>query len=101
MECIYGRDGLKVKIEAITPIQQIYLYGSRARTPIADWHKLEGKDWDIMVVCAFPVVNTTIWTSDLNYHIDLNVTIADRINHFINHNIPIIELFPNNKLIIE
>jgi predicted nucleotidyltransferase len=94
----YILNGLKEKIEAITPIQQIYLYGSRARTPITDWHKLEGKDWDIMVVCAFPIVNTNIWTSDLNYHIDLTVTTQERIDYFTKYAIPIIGLFPENEL---
>jgi predicted nucleotidyltransferase len=94
----YILNGLKEKIEAITPIKQIYLYGSRARTPISDWHKLEGKDWDIMVVCAFPIVNTSVWTTDLNYHIDLTVTTQERIDRFAKYNIPIVALFPENEL---
>ncbi len=89
---------LKQKIEVITPIKQIYLYGSRARTPIADWQQLEGKDWDIIVLCAFPIINTNIWTIDQNYHIDLKITTADYLQHFKDYKIPLVQLFPVNEL---
>jgi hypothetical protein len=62
------------------------------------WDKLQGKDWDIVVICAFPIKNTAIWTSDLNYHIDLVVTNAEGFQSFIDHKIPTIALFPNNEL---
>lgn len=89
---------LKQKIEAITPIQQIYLYGSRATTPVADWEKLEGKDWDILIICPFAIVNTVIWTRQLNYHIDLRVVDAVRAEQFLKHGPKLIELYPENKL---
>lgn len=94
----YILNELREKIEAITPVHKIYLYGSRARTAVFDWDKLEGKDWDIMVICAFPIVNTIIWTRELNYHIDLTVTTQERIEHFKQYNIPFIELYPKNEL---
>jgi hypothetical protein len=94
----YILDGLRQKIETITPVLHIYLYGSRAKTPMDQWDKLQGKDWDIVVICAFPIKNTAIWTSDLNYHIDLVVTNAEGFQSFIDHKIPTIALFPNNEL---
>jgi len=95
----YILNELKEKVEAITPIHHMYLYGSRARIPFSDWKKLDGKDWDIMIICAFPIVNTTIWTQDLNYHIDVTVTTQERIDYFTKFNVPVIELFPKNELI--
>lgn len=90
---------LKQKIEAISPVEEIYLYGSRARTPIEDWQKLEGKDWDIVVVCKFPIVNTRIWTTDINYHIDLKITDVVGATNFFKHKKSLIELYPNNGLV--
>ena len=69
---IFGE--LKSKIEAITPVMHIYLFGSRATVPVNEWHTLEGKDWDILVACRFRITNTTVWTKALGYHIDLTVT---------------------------
>lgn len=94
----YILNELKEKIESITPVRKIILYGSRARTPLKDWEKLEGKDWDIIVVCDFPITNTHIWTKELHYHIDLSVTTKERMDHFEKYNVPIIELFPRNEL---
>ncbi|NJM78988.1 MAG: nucleotidyltransferase domain-containing protein [Flavobacterium sp.] len=96
----YILNELKEKIEAITPIHKIVLYGSRARTPFNDWESLKGKDWDIIVVCNFPITNTHIWTKDLGYHIDLTVTTKDRIAHFEQYNMTYLELFPNNELVM-
>lgn len=89
---------LKSKIEAITPVQAIYLFGSRARTPLYEWEKLEGKDWDILVVCKFPIINTAIWTTGLNYNIDLKITDPKGAENFFKHQKQTIELFPTNQL---
>lgn len=89
---------LKQKIEKITPIQKIYLYGSRARMPFEKWHELQGKDWDILVICKFPIVNTHIWTTGLNYYIDLKVTNTEEAKNFFKNLKNRIELYPENHL---
>ncbi len=93
---IFGE--LKQKIDAITPILQMYLYGSRARVPMANWDELAGKDWDILVICKFPIVNTRIWTISLNYYIDLKITDLKGATNFFEYNPDAIELFPVNHL---
>ena len=64
---------LKEEIEKITPIEKVYLFGSRARKPFEDWDTLEGKDWDIIIQTKYKIINTAVWTSARNYHIDLFV----------------------------
>ncbi|MEZ0007242.1 hypothetical protein ABH942_002621 [Flavobacterium sp. 28YEA47A] len=91
---------LKAKVDVITPVRAIYLYGSRSRIMPKDWHLLEGKDWDIMMICDFPIVNTHVWTTNLNYHIDLTITTAGKIKDLLERNNSIIELYPNYKLMI-
>ena len=97
----YILNDLKQKIETITPVLGIYLYGSRAKTPYKKWTILNGKDWDIMVICAFPIVNTHIWTTYLNYHIDLKVITQNKCDFFKHHQQTMIELYPNNMLEIQ
>lgn len=92
---------LKEKIEAITPIEQIYLFGSRAKIQVENWHQLDGKDWDILVIGKFPIINTHVWTWDKNYNIDLKITGPDGRDNFIKYNLPLIELYPENKLAVE
>jgi hypothetical protein len=92
---------LRQNIEAITPIQHIYLMGSRAYTPAEEWSVLDGKDWDILVVCAFAIVNTAIWTSQANYHIDLTIADPQKALALLQHAKNAIELYPNNALQIE
>jgi hypothetical protein len=89
---------LRQTIEAITAIEHIYLIGSRAYTPIQEWQKLEGKDWDILVVCAFAIVNTRVWTTDLNYNIDLIVTSPTKAAAVLQNAKNAMELYPNNEL---
>lgn len=91
---------LKEKIEGITPIRKMYLYGSRSRVPFKDWNTLEGKDWDVVIVCDFKIVNTQIWTRDVNYHMDLMITDADGEKNFLNYKKTAIELYPENQLVI-
>jgi predicted nucleotidyltransferase len=91
---------LRQKIEAITPIHKIYLTGSRARTPVANWGALEGKDWDILVVCDFPIINTVVWTEDMNYHIDLVITNRAKAEALLHNAQRAIELYPDNQLVI-
>lgn len=94
----YILGSLRQKIDAITPVQKIYLTGSRARNPVADWDQLSGKDWDILVVCSFPVVNTQIWTAELNYHIDLTVTNPQKAEAYLSNAKVATELWPNYEL---
>jgi hypothetical protein len=91
---------LRQKIEAITPIHNIYLTGSRARVPAEEWGELEGKDWDILVVCDFPIINTAVWTTGMNYHIDLIVTNPRKAAALLLNARKVIELYPDNQLIL-
>ena len=54
-------------------MEAIYLVGSRGKIPQENWDTLEGKDWDVIFQTKLQVNNTRVWTSDLNYHIDLLV----------------------------
>jgi hypothetical protein len=94
----YILNGLRQKIDAITPMQRMYLIGSRGRTPISQWDTLEGKDWDVLVICRFPIVNTTVWTQALNYHIDLLVTTPQKENNYLKNAGTYVELYPENRL---
>jgi predicted nucleotidyltransferase len=94
----YLLNDLKQKIEAITPVKKMYLFGSRARTPMKEWNKLAGKDWDILVICNFPIENTELWTSVLNYHIDLVITNPQKEAAWLANSRTVIELYPNNLL---
>lgn len=96
----YLLEELKQKIEAITPVRKMYLFGSRARVPFKDWKTLKGKDWDVLVVCDFKIVNTQIWARDANYHLDLMVTDPEGENHFLEYNKNILELYPENQLVL-
>ncbi|WP_430411856.1 hypothetical protein [Kordia sp.] len=91
---------LKQYVERITPVHQIYLYGSRAKTPIQDWNKLDGKDWDIIMVCNFPIINTHIWTTAKNYHIDLSIISKQQTNDALQHRKHLVELFPSDSLTV-
>lgn len=94
----YILNELKQKIENITPVEKIYLFGSRAKTPLEDWHKLEGKDWDIIVQAGCKLTNTQIWTTDKNYHIDLYVVNEEQAKHHLQNVGKCLEIFPNNEL---
>jgi predicted nucleotidyltransferase len=96
----YILQALRQKIEAITPVRKIYLTGSRARVSVEGWSELQGKDWDILVVCDFPIINTTVWTSGMNYHIDLIITNAARAEALLRNAQNAIELYPVNQLVI-
>lgn len=89
---------LKQQVERITPVHKIYLYGSRAKTPVDNWNTLLGKDWDIIMVCNFPVINTHIWTTAKNYHIDLSVISKQQANEMLTYRKDIVELFPGDEL---
>jgi predicted nucleotidyltransferase len=94
----YILNGLQQKIEAITPIHKIYLTGSRARVPAEGWGELKGKDWDILVVCGFAIINTAVWAGDRNYHIDLVIANPQKAAALLQHAQKAIELYPDNQL---
>lgn len=94
----YILNDLKQTIDAITPVQKIYLFGSRANTPLEDWDKLEGKDWDIVVQAGFSITNVQVWTTAKNYHIDLYVMGAQRTEEFLRDIGKTILLYPYNEL---
>lgn len=94
----YILNELKQKIENITPVEKIYLFGSRAKTPLEDWHRLEGKDWDIIVQAGCKLTNTQIWTTDKNYHIDLYVVNEEQAKKLLQDTGKTLELFPCNEL---
>lgn len=89
---------LKAKVGTITPVKAIYLFGSRSRVGLEEWHTLEGKDWDIYIVCDFPIVNTRIWGRDLGYYMDVVVTTQKRIDALLQANSGIKQLFPEDTL---
>lgn len=93
----YILNELKQHVERITPVHQIYLYGSRAKTPITNWTTLKGKDWDIIMVCNFPIINTHIWTTDKNYHIDLSVISKQEAIELRKYRKDLMELFPSDE----
>jgi predicted nucleotidyltransferase len=95
----YILNELKQIVERISPVYQIYLYGSRAKTPIKDWHQLAGKDWDIIIVCKFSIIKTHIWTTDKNYHIDLNIISKQKATEILMHRKDMIELYPNSEFV--
>lgn len=94
----YILNDLKKQIETITTVHGIMLYGSRAKTNIENWDTLKGKDWDVVMVTDFPIVNTQIWTQDENYHIDLRVIDKKRADEILGFLKQTIELYPVNQL---
>jgi len=89
---------LKAKVETITPVKAMYLFGSRSRVGLDQWHTLEGKDWDIYIVCDFPIVNTRIWGRDIGYYLDIVITTQKRIDTLLQANGGIKQLFPEDTL---
>lgn len=89
---------LKAQVERITPVHSMYLHGSRAKTSIDSWNQLKGKDWDVVMVCNFPIVNTRIWTIDKGYYIDLTITTESILQKMMQYQ-KYVELYPNNTLI--
>lgn len=94
----YILNDLRQKIENITPVEKIYLFGSRAKTPLEDWHRLEGKDWDIIVQAKCKLTNTQIWTTGKNYHIDLYVVSEEQAKQLLQNTGKTLELYPCNEL---
>ncbi len=57
------------KIPLVCEPHKMYLIGSRGRTPVEDWGKLDGKDWDILIETTHRVMDTYLWYS--NYYLEI------------------------------
>lgn len=87
---------LKEKINEITAIEKIILFGSRGRVPLERWSELEGKDWDILVQAGCKLKNPQVLVEQ-DYHMDLLVLDKEQTERFI-QNMNTKELFPVNEL---
>ncbi|GEJ47977.1 hypothetical protein [Chryseobacterium sp. ON_d1] len=87
---------LKDKIDDITAVEKIFLFGSRGRIPFDEWNTLEGKDWDVLVQakCKLKNAHTLL---DKDYYLDLLVLDEETIQkHYYNNKLTMI--FPENEL---
>lgn len=87
---------LKDKIMEITPVEKIFLFGSRGRLPFERWNELEGKDWDVLVQAGCKLKNAHVLV-DKDYHLDLLVLDENQIKEFC-RNTATKEIFPVNEL---
>ncbi|MDQ1160173.1 hypothetical protein QE422_000541 [Chryseobacterium sp. SORGH_AS 447] len=92
----YILTSLKDKINDMTAVEKIILFGSRGRLPVERWNELEGKDWDIVVQAKCKLRNAHILV-DEGYHLDLLVLDKDQTEEF-TENMTVKELFPVNEL---
>ncbi|WP_332453303.1 hypothetical protein [Chryseobacterium aquaticum] len=87
---------LKDKINEITAVEKILLFGSRGRLPLERWNELEGKDWDVLVQAKCKLKNAKVLVEE-NYHLDLLVLDESQTKKFV-ENMTTKELFPINEL---
>ncbi len=92
----YILTSLKDKINDITAVEKIFLFGSRARVPMERWHELEGKDWDVLVQAKCKLKNAQVLV-DKEYHLDLLVLDEDKINAYYTST-RLKQIFPVNEL---
>lgn len=92
----YILTSLKDKINDITAVEKIIIFGSRGRLPVERWDELQGKDWDILVQARCKVKNAGVLVSE-NYHLDLLVLDKEQVKKFCQNKV-IKELFPVNEL---
>ncbi|MEC3876490.1 hypothetical protein [Chryseobacterium salviniae] len=92
----YILTSLKDKIAEITPVEKIFVFGSRGRLPFESWNELEGKDWDILVQAGCRLKNAHVLVEP-GYHLDLLVMSREQTEKFIG-NIKTKQLFPVNEL---
>lgn len=88
---------LKNKIEDITAVEKIFLFGSRGRVPFENWKELEGKDWDILVQAKFKLKNSHVLV-DEGYYVDLFVLDEESIQKYYSQN-KLTMIFPENELL--
>lgn len=88
---------LKDKINEITAVEKIFLFGSRGRVPFGDWDTLEGKDWDVLVQAKCKLKNAHLLL-DKEYYVDLFVLDEKEIEkYYPGKNLKMV--FPENELI--
>ncbi|WP_343681063.1 hypothetical protein [Chryseobacterium arthrosphaerae] len=87
---------LKNKIDDITAVEKIFLFGSRGRIPFENWEELEGKDWDVLVQAGCRLKNAQVLV-DKDYYIDLIVLDEGSIKKYYPEN-NLAMVFPENKL---
>lgn len=92
----YILTSLKDKINDITAVEKIILFGSRGRLPVERWNELEGKDWDVVIQARCKLRNAHILV-DENYHLDLLVLDKDQTEEFC-ENRDVKEIYPLNEL---
>ncbi|MBO6185300.1 MAG: hypothetical protein J6O88_11545 [Chryseobacterium sp.] len=92
----YILTSLKDKINDITEVEKIIIFGSRGRLPVERWDELQGKDWDILVQARCKVKNAGVLVGE-NYHLDLLVLDEEQVKKFCQNKVTK-ELFPVNKL---
>lgn len=92
----YILTSLKDKINDITEVEKIIIFGSRGRLPVERWDELQGKDWDILVQVRCKVKNAGVLVGE-NYHLDLLVLDEEQVKKFCQNKVTK-ELFPVNKL---
>jgi hypothetical protein len=87
---------LKEKIDDITAVEKIFLFGSRGRVPFDEWDTLEGKDWDVLVQARCKLKNAYILI-DQDYYLDLLVLDEETIKEHYSKN-KLTMIFPENEL---
>ena len=92
----YILTSLKDKIAEITPVEKIFVFGSRGRLPFESWNELEGKDWDVLVQAGCKLRNAHVLI-ETGYHMDLLVMSREQTEKFIG-NMKTKQLFPINEL---
>ncbi|NML55832.1 nucleotidyltransferase family protein [Chryseobacterium cheonjiense] len=92
----YILTSLKDKIAEITPVEKIFLFGSRGRLPFESWNELQGKDWDVLVQAGCKLKNAHVLV-ERGYHLDLLVMSREQTEKFIG-NMKTKQLFPVNEL---
>ncbi|PIF43688.1 hypothetical protein CLU96_0600 [Chryseobacterium sp. 52] len=87
---------LKDKINEITAVEKIFLFGSRGRISFEQWKDLEGKDWDVLVQGKCKLKNANVLV-DKDYHLDLIVLDEEQITKYYSEN-RLTMVFPDNEL---
>ncbi|MFP3595842.1 hypothetical protein [Chryseobacterium sp. SIMBA_029] len=87
---------LKDRIDDITAVEKIFLFGSRGRIPFEEWKELEGKDWDVLVQAKCKLKNAHVLV-DKDYYLDLLVLDEEKIRTYYSKN-KMVMVFPENEL---
>ena len=93
----YILTALKDKINEITAVEKIFLFGSRGRIPFEEWDTLEGKDWDVLVQAKCKLKNANVLL-DKDYYVDLLVLDEENIHKYYPEK-SLKMVFPDNELI--